>query len=51
LAIDLLYGPIYLRLWVGHLPLNQAFAKELSDWGLNALKNPEFVLPAIVDPP
>jgi AcrR family transcriptional regulator len=49
LAIDLLYGPIYLRLLVGHLPLDQVFAKELSDWGLNALKNPGFVLPAMVD--
>jgi AcrR family transcriptional regulator len=38
LAIDLLYGPIYSRLLIGHLPLNQSFAKELSKWGLKSLR-------------
>jgi AcrR family transcriptional regulator len=38
LAIDLLYGAIYFRLLVGHLPLDQQFADELAEWGLKALK-------------
>jgi AcrR family transcriptional regulator len=36
-AIDLLYGPIYLRLLVGHQPLDQAFAERLVEHGLNGL--------------
>lgn len=31
LVIDILYGAIYFRLLVGHLPLDQQFAEELSD--------------------
>lgn len=38
LAIDILYGPIYYRLLVGHLPLDQRFATELSQWALQALR-------------
>ncbi|MBC8122646.1 MAG: TetR/AcrR family transcriptional regulator [Gemmatimonadaceae bacterium] len=38
LAIDILYGPIYYRLLVGHLPLDQQFAKELPEWAMKALK-------------
>lgn len=42
LAIDLLYGPIYSRLLVGHLPLNPSFAEELSKWALKSLKSDDF---------
>ncbi|MBE9168415.1 TetR/AcrR family transcriptional regulator [Pleurocapsales cyanobacterium LEGE 06147] len=42
LAIDILYGPIYFRLLVGHLPLNQQFADELPQWALRAIKVTEF---------
>lgn len=42
LAIDLLYGPIYSRLLIGHLPLNQSFARELSKWALKSLKSGDF---------
>jgi AcrR family transcriptional regulator len=38
LAIDILYGPIYYRLLVGHLPLDQKFAEELPQWAMKALK-------------
>ncbi len=38
LAIDLLYGAIYYRLLVGHLPLDQQFAKELPLQALAGLK-------------
>jgi AcrR family transcriptional regulator len=38
LAIDILYGSIYFRLLVGHLPLDQQFAEELPRWALKALK-------------
>lgn len=38
LAIDILYGPIYFRLLVGHLPLDRQFADELPRWALKALK-------------
>ncbi|MDY6941284.1 MAG: TetR/AcrR family transcriptional regulator [Cyanobacteriota bacterium] len=37
LALDLLYGPIYFRLLVGHLPLNEEFAKEVSRQALKAI--------------
>jgi hypothetical protein len=37
-AIDILYGAIYFRLLVGHLPLDQQFADELPQWTLKALK-------------
>ena len=36
LAIDILYGPIYFRLLVGHLPLDPQFAEELPRWALKA---------------
>lgn len=39
LATDILYGPIYYRLLVGHLPLDQQFAKELPQWTMKALKS------------
>ncbi len=39
LAIDILYGPIYYRLLVGHLPLDQQFAEELSQWAMKAIKS------------
>ncbi|MBF2008806.1 MAG: TetR/AcrR family transcriptional regulator [Chlorogloeopsis fritschii C42_A2020_084] len=38
LAIDILYGTIYFRLLVGHLPLDRQFAEELPQWALKALK-------------
>jgi AcrR family transcriptional regulator len=38
LAIDILYGAIYFRLLVGHLPLDPQFAEELPQWALKALK-------------
>jgi AcrR family transcriptional regulator len=38
LAIDILYGAIYFRLLVGHLPLDPHFADELPKWALKALK-------------
>lgn len=38
LAIDILYGPVYFRLLVGHLPLDQQFAEELPQWAMKALK-------------
>jgi AcrR family transcriptional regulator len=41
LAIDILYGAIYFRLLVGHLPLDQKFAEELPQWAIKALKTPE----------
>ena len=44
LAIDILYGAIYLRLLVGHLPLDRQFARELSQQALKVVeaiqKNP-----------
>lgn len=38
LAIDLLYGPIYYRLLVGHQPLNDAFARNLPERVVAILK-------------
>ncbi|WP_404786925.1 TetR/AcrR family transcriptional regulator [Altericista sp. CCNU0014] len=38
LAIDILYGAIYFRLLVGHLPLDRQFAEELPQWALKVLK-------------
>jgi AcrR family transcriptional regulator len=38
MAIDILYGAIYFRLLVGHLPLDQQFAEELPQWALKVLK-------------
>ncbi|PIG95240.1 TetR/AcrR family transcriptional regulator [Gloeocapsopsis sp. IPPAS B-1203] len=38
LAIDILYGPIYFRLLVGHLPLDYQFAEELPQWALKTIK-------------
>lgn len=38
LAIDLIYGPIYYRLLVGHGPLDEAFARALPERVLIALK-------------
>jgi AcrR family transcriptional regulator len=38
LAIDILYGAIYFRLLVGHLPLDQQFAEDLPQWALKVLK-------------
>lgn len=32
LAIDIVYGPIYYRLLVGHLPLEDRLADDLVDW-------------------
>lgn len=38
LAIDVLYGAIYFRLLVGHLPLDRSLSEELPLWALKALK-------------
>jgi AcrR family transcriptional regulator len=38
LAIDILYGAIYFRLLVGHLPLDRQFAEQLPEWALKVLK-------------
>jgi len=38
LTIDILYGPIYFRLLVGHLPLDPQFAEKLTQWTLKILK-------------
>lgn len=38
LAIDILYGAIYFRLLVGHLPLDRQFAEALPQWALKVLK-------------
>jgi AcrR family transcriptional regulator len=38
LAIDLLYGAIYFRLLVGHLPLDRSLAEELPEWALKVLR-------------
>ncbi|MEO0535799.1 MAG: TetR/AcrR family transcriptional regulator [Cyanobacteria bacterium P01_A01_bin.123] len=38
LAIDILYGPIYYRLLVQHLPLDEAFAKGLFQRAIACLK-------------
>ncbi len=38
LAIDLIYGPIYYRLLVGHIPLNETFANSLLKQAINGLK-------------
>lgn len=37
LTLDLIYGPIYYRLLVGHQPLDEAFAKALPDRVITAL--------------
>ncbi|MEM8809683.1 MAG: TetR/AcrR family transcriptional regulator [Cyanobacteria bacterium P01_G01_bin.38] len=37
LAMDILYGPIYYRLLVKHLPLDAAFAKALAQRGITSL--------------
>jgi hypothetical protein len=39
LAIDILYGAIYFRLLVGHLPLDEQFSQKLPQWALKALKS------------
>lgn len=36
-AIDALYGPIYYRLLVGHLPLEKSFVNELADYVMSGL--------------
>ncbi len=38
LALDLIYGPIYYRLLVGHQPLDDRFAKALPGWVAAALR-------------
>lgn len=38
LALDLIYGPIYYRLLVGHQPLNDALAKGLANKVVTALQ-------------
>jgi len=38
LALDLIYGPIYYRLLVGHQPLNESFAKALLERVATALR-------------
>lgn len=38
LALDLIYGPVYYRLLVGHQPLDEAFAKALPERVVAALR-------------
>jgi len=38
LALDLIYGPIYYRLLVGHQPIDDALAKGLSGTVVSALR-------------
>lgn len=40
LALDLIYGPVYYRLLVGHQPLDDAFARSLPSRVLAALQAP-----------
>ncbi len=40
LALDLIYGPIYYRLLVGHQPLDDAFARALPGRVMSALQAP-----------
>ncbi|WP_271611491.1 TetR/AcrR family transcriptional regulator [Bradyrhizobium sp. CCBAU 21360] len=39
-AIDAIYGAVYFRLFLGHLPLDQRFAKDLPRFALSILKTP-----------
>ncbi|GAA6621062.1 TetR/AcrR family transcriptional regulator [Scytonema sp. NUACC26] len=39
LAMDILYGPIYYRLLVGHLPLDEEFARSLPERALRCFLN------------
>lgn len=39
-ATDMLYGPVYFRLLVGHLPLDRGFARELHALALEGLSAP-----------
>ena len=36
-TLDMMYGPIYFRLFAGHSPLNAEFARELADTALRSL--------------
>jgi AcrR family transcriptional regulator len=38
LTMDILYGPIYYRLLLGHLPLNQEFSSLMPEMALKCLK-------------
>jgi hypothetical protein len=38
IALDTLYGAIYFRLILGHLPLDQEFAKALAKFAMSVLK-------------
>jgi AcrR family transcriptional regulator len=37
LALDLIYGPLYYRLLVGHLPLDSAFARDAVSWVMRGI--------------
>ncbi|ESA34904.1 family transcriptional regulator [Leptolyngbya sp. Heron Island J] len=41
LAMDILYGPIYYRLLVKHLPLDETFAAALSQQAIASILNPK----------
>ena len=36
-ALDLLYGPLYQRLWHGHAPLNERFVRDVVDTVVDGL--------------
>ena len=50
-ALDVLYGPLWLRLLIGHRPLNQAAADQLLDLVWPGLSNEKGLTEGRVEPP